>query len=329
MTSSFKAFNRRTARIVLLSCLGISGFFGLVQPSLLGRPIEFSEPTGPTVSTNADTWAGQSTTGLKLESEQFKPNTLDLSRRTPNSLRPLPPTSARLRNRANPEKNWTQMSPDEMMQSMMHKDMLKLTPSGAGAGELNASSSVEDYYLHMLQNKTATNRLGAADSGGHSGETNLWDNSSGDLKASDPFAAITGRRSDNFLNENLGGGRADGWPGLLKSGEDMSPDAIRERKAQADQFEDYKRTFGFQAPGANPVPPEPAGAVRTANVLAPLAGSSFSSLPAKAIGSFTVPSAPLAPAAPFAPGQSSLAPAPYTAPAKPKSLIFSAPQRKF
>jgi len=325
MTSCFTALQRRGARTVLLFCLGIGGFLDLGKSALPARPIEFSEPADTTVSTNVGAWNGQST-GLRLEEDQFKPNVLNLSRRLPNSLRPLPPNSVRMPNRTTQEKNWMMMSPDEMMQSMIQKDILKLPhPS---VGELNPSASVDQIYRQMFQNKSATNRFGAAEARGGSGETNLWGSTSQNWNSSDPFAVIANRRPET-LNEKLHDGRAEGWSGLFKSGEDMSPNAIRERKAQAEQMSEYKKFLGYQTPGANSAFPDPSEAGRSGNALTPLPENSFSSLPVKIVTPLTLPSAPVAPLAPFAPGQSSLTPATYSPPPKPKSLIFTAPQRKF
>jgi hypothetical protein len=336
MSFSFKIVRCSAARVVLLFCLGISGLAGLPAH---GRPIEFSEPTDPKVTTSVNELGSKSSSLPSLEDSAFKPNPFNSTIGGPNGMKPLAPLPGspimRANSRLDRKKNWGLMTSDEMMQSLIVRNVYKQPRFGAGANDLGPGASVESYSLQMSRQNSLTNRLTAYDFRGGSRETNRWDNASDALNSDDPFAAQAGRRASpgSPLSSDLNAGRPSNLSDLFRAGDDMSPDAIRERKALADHLDEFRRLLDSQTPGANPGAMNPAtgtpgmGGLGNSSVSRP--GSSFSSLPEKINSVFTPPSVPVAPGAPLAPGQTSLTPSSNSAPSKPKSQIVPSPRRKF
>lgn len=336
MSFSLKIVRRSAARVVLLFCLGISGLGGLPAR---GRPIEFSEPTDPKVTTSVNELGSKSSSLPSIEDRAFKPNSFNSPIGKPNDMKPLAPLHGSVNMRANSrldrKKNWGIMTSDEMMQSLIMRNVYKQPRLGAVANDLGPGASVESYSLEMSRRNSLTNRLGAYDFRGGSRETNRWGNASDALNSDDPFAAQAGRRTSpgSPLNSDLNAGRSSSLSDLFRGGDDMSPDAIRERKALADHLDEFRRLLDAQTSGANSGAMNPAtratGMGGKGNSSAPWPGSSFSSLPEKNNSVFTPPGVPLAPDAPLAPGQTSLTPSPYPTPSKPKAQVVSPPRRKF
>jgi hypothetical protein len=337
MSVSFNIFKREAVRVDRLLCLG-AVVLACLQSQ--GRPIEFSEPTGTNLTANVSELGTKPSRLPETERGIFKSDTFN-SAIDSDSIKPLKPLrgSATLRNggRQDQGKNWMLMTPEETMQSLIDRDAYKQSRSGASAYGLWPATSLERYHLQTSRQNSATNRLGAYDFPGRSRETNRWDNASGASTLNDPFAAYGGRRPlpGGPLSSDLNATRPYSLSDLLRSGDDMSSDAISGRKALADHMEEFKKSLDPQIPAANHRVLNPtSGNGGLGNSSDPLPGSSFSSLPEKVKSAFAPPSVRLAPTAPLAPGQTppdqtSLTPSPNSAPSKPKSVISSAPQRRF
>jgi hypothetical protein len=339
MSFSFKIVRRGVARLVLVFCLGIAGRAGLPAH---GRPIEFSQPTGPNVNTNVSELGAKSPGLPSLEDSAFKPNSFHSTIGEPNSMKPPTPLPGspiiRANTRLDRNKNWGIMTSDEMMQSLIVRNVYKQPRSGAEANDLGPAASVESYSLQMFRQNSLTNRLRAYDFRGGSRETNRWDNAYDALNSADPFGAQAGRRilPGGPLSSDSNSGRPFSLSDFFRGGDDLSPDAIRERKALADHLDEFRRLLDPQTPGANVGAMNPAtgssGVGGLGNSSAQRPGGSFSSLPEKINSVFVppgVPVAPVAPVAPLAPGQTSPTPSPNTEPSKPKSQIVAPLRRNF
>jgi len=320
--------------IALLCCLGTGGVFDSAQGQMQGRPIEFSEPTSSTLATNVSGLGAKISEMQNIQDRLARPNGFNLEGRQPNSLRPLPPRGASYsqQRRDSRDKNWVQMSPDEMIQSMMGRNIYKLPDSSATEP---GGSSLEQLYLQASRDSVPTNRMGTFDLG-RSRETSPLGNASEDWN---PFSAYPGRRLAPDTARDAGGtsGKPLGLADFLRRGEDSSPEALRQQKAQMDRLEEFRRSLDIQTPAIAPSFSSPSdrspGIARIGSDPSALPGASVRS-PAGQAGQgvnplFAPPTARLAPTAPLAPGQSSLTPSPSPMPSKPKPVLFSAPQRTF
>jgi hypothetical protein len=332
MSSSFKIFRRTAARVVLLLCAWSSGLASLQSH---GRPIEFSEPTGTNLTANVSELGNKTTKLPGAEGSIFSAHSFNTPIDTPSKLRLLAPLpgSATIQNnsRREREKNWMLMSPDEMMQSLVNREVYKQPRFGASAYDLQQTTSRDRYSLQTSHQNSRTNQLGAYDFRGLSSETNRWSNASDTFSFNDPLAAYAGKRpSRGQLGSDLNANGAYSLSDLFKSGEDRASDALGDRKALADHLEQFRKSADSQTPGANQGLLNPAsgngGFVKFSD---PLPGSSFSSVPEKAKSALIPPGARLAPTAPVAPDETSPPPLASSAPPKPKSVLPSSPKRKF
>jgi hypothetical protein len=333
MSFSFKIVRPGVARWVLLSSLGIGGLAGLPAR---GRPIEFSEPTDPKATTSVNELGLKSSSLPSLEDNTFTPNPFKSNFGDANNVKPLAPMYGSPNVRPNPrKKNSGLMTSDEMIQSLIVRNGYKQPRFGAAANDLGPGASVESYSMQMSRQNSLTNQLGAYNFRGGSRETNRWDNAADALNSDNPFAAQAGRRTSpgSLLSLDSNASRPSSLSDLFRGGDDMSPDAIRERKALADHLDEFRRLLDSQTTAANPGVMNPAagtsGMDAQGNSSVSRPGSSFSSLPEKINSVFTPPSVPVAPGAPLAPGQTSLSLSPNPEPSKPKSQIISSPRRKF
>ena len=317
MRFSFKIFNHGAAKRVAL--IGVFAIAGSLEPRMLARPIEFSEPSNPTVTTNVS--------GLGAKPPTF-PQITGSSRPSQSggnfsqSLNPLPPRP----NVPNPRnadrmKNWTLMTPDEMMQNMLERDGLKLPDPKKDAPDLDPSASLENLYLHrMSQKDRATNSFGAF---ALSGETNRSGYQSGAFDSYDPFGANSRKRSEE---NSFGAEKSSPLMDFFKSVDDQSPEALRAKKIEEDRLDAFRKTLVSPTVSAPPLD-SPASRLPAYGGLSASSDTLNSPPGVPNLSPLPTPSAPKIPQAPAAPGQSSLTP--YTAPIKPKAVGFSAPQRTF
>lgn len=322
MSVRFNISSGGCARFVLLCSLGISG---LAVSPLAGRPIEFSEPSKSALTADVSGLGVKPLDLPSVEDRVFTPHSYksspagDYNMRPSTAMRRVPVQNNRPPGLFDQPKNWTQMTPDEMMQSLMERDTLKLPSYGANGKSSEAWSLKNRYNLQtpaskndLRNNARATNRLDAAA-----------------MNANDPFASYYGRRNspDNLPAAGANVGRPQNWSYLLHGNEESSPGALRERKAQADRQDDFRRTLNLQP--SEPNSPLSRPAVSTVR------GNDYVSRPASAAGSspgrvnplLNLPSVPTAPTAPLAPGQTSLTPSPYSPPTRAKPVILKHPAR--
>lgn len=310
MRLSLKIFQSNVAWLIAIVCLGL-------PPRFQARPIEFSAPTDPAVSSTLNS-VGPAPKELPQAADYaIKPP--ELNQRLPNAMKPLPPPPSSNRNPpAEPKKHWSLTTPEEMMKSMIERDILKLPPSGADQNE----------WTRPARKGLATNRWNSFDSQHRSGETNFF-NAPGLARGQDRFGSFGGQRTGGWNTDSYLTGRPSGFSDLFHQGEETSPEAMRERKAQLEQLEKFKKSFTTTMPGWAPArnssSSSPGGFGAAPQVQPENSPGSLAKTPGPV---FTLPSAPVAPSAPAGPGQSSLTPAPYT-PAPKIKPSFSAPRRKF
>jgi hypothetical protein len=331
MSFSFKIFRRTAARVALLFCVGTSG---LVSLQSHGRPIEFSEPTGTNLTANVS-GLGTKTTGLPGAQESIFSHSFNTPIDTPSNLRPLAPlpgsVTIRNNNRGDREKNWMLMTPDEMMQSLINRDVYKQPRFGTSAYDLQQAISRNRYYPQTSRQNSRTNQFGAYDFRSLSSETNQWGNASDSFTLNDPFAAYASKRPSRGgqPGSDLNASTTFSLSDLFKSSDDK-PNAFGDRKALANHLEEFKKNLDSQTPGANHgllnAAPGDNGFGKFSD---PLPGSSFSSVPEKPKSALTPPGVRLAPTAPAGPDQVSPTLSPSSAPPKPKPVLPSPPQRRF
>jgi hypothetical protein len=328
MSSSFKIFQRDAAGVVLLFCLGLSGTGDLRAQ---GRPIEFSEPTGPKASAGAYEPAIKSSNLPTLEDRALKPNSYSSPIGAPNEMKPLAPMSVNPNPRANNKNSRRLTASEEMMQNLIGRDVYKQPRPGGSTKDFGPGASADRYSMESRRN-SLTNRLGAYDSRSGSAETNRWGDG---LNAADAFATPSGSRMSpgGPLSSDLSIGRPSSLSDLFRTRDDQSPEAIRERRALANQLDEFKRLLDIPTVGGSSRPMNPG--TRTTSVggsgnsLGPRPGSSFSSVPEKVNSVFTPPTAPTAPGAPLSPDQMNAPPKPQPKPPKPTEQDIASPRRKF
>ena len=328
MSISFNISSGGRGRGLLLAGLCVSGLAGLPAP---GRPIEFSEPGNSSLTVNVSGLGAKPAALPSVDARVFRPHNYDANPDVSPGLKPLT-RAAGLADRQNSrapglfdrDKNWLQQTPQEMLQSMMEKDALKLPASGAGNKSWDAAASWDPYNL------PSTRRNGGAKTEARGGATNRLDSVAA-LNANDPFAVFSSRRpSPDYpatLDANVA--RLRGVADWLHTGDDSAADVRRERMDAASQLDEFRRPPGFQTPGGNSGWLYPAATPGRGRAVGTDVEKSARTQGASAAGMFNLPSAPLAPIAPIAPGPTSLTPAPYSPAAKPKPLEVSAPRRVF
>jgi hypothetical protein len=322
MRFSFKISKCAATKSVVL--LGIFALFFTTQSSLRARPIEFSEPSNPTLATNVNSLATK---------PSLLPDIIGNSRSSPmnqnfsQSLAPLPAQAVVPSRDAQRLKNWSLMTPDEMMRDMLERDGLKVPGAKDTDDDLDPSASMENLYLHrMAQRNRNTNSFGAFDARGRFGRTNDWGNSSDGFDGYDPFQSNAGKNPDD---NSAAAKRRSALFDFFKSRDVETPESLREKKAEEDQLDAFRKMIAPPTVTANPSFSSPSASARPGgygNLSLP--SSTFNSTPGvPTLSPMPTPSAPTVPMAPAAPGQTSLTP--YTAPSKPKPVGFSAPQRTF
>lgn len=331
MSVNFNPSSRGRARFFLLCSLGIGGLAGL---PMQGRPIEFSEPGGSNLTVNVSSLRAKPADLPSVEDRVFRPHTYNSSQGVISRLKPMaasPAAGTRQNNRVpglfDRDKSWLQQTPQEMLDSMLERDALKL-PGSTTWNKPSEPWSASDPY-----NLQAARRRGAAknEARGPARETNRLDGAATVLNASDPFAPFSSRRPSSDLPgaSDLNVGRPREVVDWLHGGDDSSPDGRHERTDPASQLEAFRRNQGLQTPGGNPGWLNPAATPNRGNAFVTDVEKSSRSPGGASSALFTAPAAPLAPTAPLAPGQTSLTPAPYSPSAKPKPLNISAPRRSF
>ena len=210
MSFSFNIFRRQAARVVFLFCFGISGTRG-VQAQ--GRAIEFSEPADSKAAPSVSELGSKPSSLPNLEDRAFKPNSFSSSINAPSNMKPLGPMPGnsflRENSRLDQNKNWRIMTSDEMMQSLILRNVYKQSRPGADVNDLGPGASVESYSMQMSRRNGLTNRLGGYDLRGNSREMNRLGNASDALKPDDSSATPVGRRtsSGSLLNSDLNASR--------------------------------------------------------------------------------------------------------------------------
>lgn len=320
MRLSFKIFTSASARILMWSGVSLGC---LVSGSALGRPIEFSEPTNSNLTASVSTLGAKPADLPSVEDRVFRPHSFSARRdNTSYNMRPMGPSPGpvNLRRSNQPgafdgDQNWMQLSPEKILMQQMERDALKLPGFETGNNSSAAWSSWDAYGLKNPGRKSAI-KLEPA---GRSPKSTRPDGASDVLNTTDPFAQYSGRRA--FTDVATA-------PDLPATGSDLSLDALRERKQEADHMDEFKRTLNFQTPGLSPLLPAavsqaPRGNAFISEVVNPPRSSAEA-----AMLKFAAPVAPVAPRAPLAPGDTSLTPAPYS-PTKLKPVVVTAPRRSF
>lgn len=306
------------------------GIFCFGAGQIHARPIEFSDPTGSTISTNVNHLGDKSHDSLAAQNSLFgRPPLFGGRPDSAQSLQPIPVLSSappRLLNASNGEKDWARMSPQEMVQTMMEHDMRKAAFGASDANDPALNSPMDKFYLSILEPKGKTTRTGAFLS---PGETN---SATGDKSfANDPFGSYGSHRSltGSPVNSIGGAGNSYSLADIFKSGGDLSSDSMSEQRARLDQIEAFKRSMDATTPAAAQAIGQPSGAFFPNNGgLGNFQASDRPSLPGLSVTpQFRVPQAPIAPTVPLAPGQTSLMPVP--AASRPKAVSFSPVQRPF
>jgi hypothetical protein len=309
------------AKIFAACILGIA-FAGIAPQQLHGRSIEFSEPTIPAFGTNLNSLLSKSE--LPDVSGLYKP-VLPGSSKFPGSLKPLP--VARPRAVSPGAKNWALMSPDEMMQNIIQRDILKSPQTERGNG-LDLSSPT-DSYNSLLRRDTATNQFEKFNWRGSSRDTNRFDNNSDVFREYDPYGSSNKRNWLNKSQDSLSSsGKSESFWDVLKKPDYNSPEALQARKAQAERVDAFKKLLEPSVPApttvaVNPLPQSSSSLGALGIGTDPASSYSPAAAPAVFLGG---PNTPAPPKVPVAPGQ---APLPtYTPPPKPKPA-FASPSRRF
>ncbi len=327
MSIRFNISNGGRARRFLLCCVAAGCLAG---GPVQARPIEFSEPGSSDLTVNVSGLGTKPADLPSVEDQVFRPHVYQSKQSLSAGMKPL--ANSFRQNQRSPglfdrDQNGLPQTPQAMLDSMLDRDVLKLPGYGAGKKPLDSWSSWDPYNLQTSRRGDSAK----ADSRSSARETNHLDGANAALNANDPFAAFSGRRPSADYPATLDGnaGRPRDVADWLHAGTDASPDARRDPINPAGRLDDDRRNQGLQTPGVNSGWLNPAAT--------PVRGNSFvtdlekfsraTDRPAAAL--FSLPSAPTAPTAPLAPGQTSLTPAPYTPPAKPKPLNVSAPRRNF
>jgi hypothetical protein len=147
--------------VVFTACIAVGGVLqaadGLPQPS---RAIEFSAPKSNTAVTNLNQLSEEILGTRDLEADSAAPSSLTLSGSSLGGLTPLPPPSGGviIQNRWSQHKDWSAMTPEEIMNGVALKEMLKLPNSGNDGGEARSASTVEGMYEQALFGRAGTAR---------------------------------------------------------------------------------------------------------------------------------------------------------------------------
>ncbi len=274
-----------------------------------------------------------------------KPDTLETlfgaRRPAPLPMRVIGP-SAHSKGLLDQESDWAFITPDDVINDYMMKQILKMPQYGPDGRDLSKLTPVQRYYERMSHGGVATpatgldvlSIFGIQKTAVRSGET----------ADSEPITVFGQRPSPlaDFSSPiyDTSPARPDALSDLLSSArkEDL-PGALRDRKVQEDQMEALKKIWGFQQPAPGPglsqpgfspgvssvgsVDSLPAAGLRDPFVTAPLSQYSPPLAPA-------APQIPAYPKAPLPPGLlDPSAPPPSLNPAKTAPPVFSVPQRRF
>lgn len=328
MSNRLNILNAGAARFLLLCGLGVSGLITRPAPA---RPIEFSEPGSSNLTVHVSSLGVTPSALPDVGDRVFKPHNYSSAQGQISSMKPLAPApSLASRQKSHVpglgerDQNWLQQRPQEMLQGMMDREALKLPTYGAGNKPLDTGSAWDPYNLSARRGTAAKTELR-----GQLRETNRV-GTVATLNANDPFAALSGRRPspDYPATLDVNTARPRDVADWLHTGDDSTPDFRRDRVDTANPPDEFRKNHGWPTPVGNSGwinPPPPA---RNNNAF--VSDVEKSGRPADGAASLlTLPSLPVAPTAPVAPGQTSLTPATYSPPAKPKPLDVSAPRRRF
>lgn len=308
----------------MLCCLAGGG---LASGSMQARPIEFSEPGSSNLTVNVSGLGAKPADLPSVANRVFRPHAYQNSAGLPTGMKPLA-NSFRQNNRVtrppDRDKNALPQTPQQVLQSMMEGETHKLTAYGTENQRLDESSSWDPYNLQSARRSGTTK----ANARGLARETNRLDGATAALRANDPFASISGRRpSPDFpATLDVNAGRPREVADWLHAGDGAALDARRDRMDHVGPLDDFRKPQGLQPPGSSSSWLTPPAAPGRGNAFVTDMEKSSRSADRSASALFTLP---VAPGAPMAPGQTSLTPAPYSPPAKPKPLNVSAPRRNF
>ncbi len=328
MRDSFNISIHGPARFFLLCCLGAGGLAEFPAPA---RPIEFSEPGVSNLTVNVSGLGGKPAELPDVGERVFRPHNYDATQGIVSGIKlqaGSPAAVFRANNRApglfDRDKNWLLQTPQDMLQNMMEKDAVKLPVYEAVNKPLNTASVWDPYSLQSSRRNSATK------SEARSGVTNRLDGGAV-RQANDPFAAFSGHRSspDVLTALDINASRPHGVADWLHTGNDSLAENRRDQMDIANQLEIFKKNQGYQMPADTAGWVNPAAPPRRDNAFVSDVEKSLRPPGGVAVNLFAPPTAPVAPSAPLAPGQTSLTPAPYAPPVKPKPLDFSAPRRVF
>src|ERR1051325_10242258 len=297
MSFSFNYPKRPAFKAFAACCLGFA-LTGAASQRSLGGSIEFSDPTAPVIGTNLSLLLQKS----ELPEANNSSRTLGGSKLPNSSLRPIPQSRV-----VSPgSKNWVLMSPDEMMQSIIQRDILK-TPQGANGPEISSAMASFNF-----RRDSGTNQFGASGWGGNFGDTNRL--SKPDVfKEYDPFGSPYKRNSQNAQNSLQDwlwtSRKSESVWDFFRKPDDDSPEAVQARKAQVERIEAFKKLLAPSAIASPAVAavtaPQPSTGFPGLNGFGTDPANSFN--PAAApVAILTGPSIPTPPKTPIAPGQSPL-----------------------
>jgi hypothetical protein len=321
MSFSLKNPKGATMRIFAGICV-VLGLGFLAEFAAQGRSIEFSEPEGSLTATNLNSLAPNPSI---VDPYNVGQKSLLGTQKLPgNSMRPLPPprvvrSGSSANRNGSTAKSWAIMTPDEMMQSLVERDVFKMPRSDSGE---NGSDSSYQIFRH----NSVTNRFDSSDSLRGGSDTNRFGSESDFLRSYDPFGSQERRNlQGNSRNSSVFGDKPDSTWDFFKRTDDNSPEAIKERKAQVDRVDAFKKMLDTTASVSTPKSaiPQPSFGFGTPAMNSSLFNpGSPSSVPVLA-----APTAPTAPTAPLAPGQSPVVT--YTPLPKPKATGFEIQKRRF
>lgn len=253
---------------------------------------------------------------------------------------PPAPAVRRTKTLLDDQSNWGFVTPEDVVQDYMAKEILRMPEYGADGQEKTPMSPVERYYDRQMR--------GRIDAGNvqRNSQTFSVDNlyhQAGTRSPAENLAqyginpnVLSGAAPDFSENRT----RPEALSGLLGfRNNPLASDLIKEQEANQRQMDAFRRALDFQPPTGAPNLPNPTAGVpersRGWDNTSPILNPAMARDPFDSVGgtynsalATAAPAAPSAPAAPEAPGRQYTTPtvAPRLAPPKPD---FSLPQRRF